>query len=52
MMLRALLRKNPVERTSSSADGRNVEYVRTVYRGDRYKFEVESARKPVLAGRG
>ncbi len=40
------------ERTSSSADGRNVEYVRTVYRGDRYKFEVESARKPVLAGRG
>ena len=38
------------ERTSSSADGRIVEYVRTVYRGDRYKFEVESARNPATAG--
>ncbi len=40
------------ERTSSSADGRIVEYVRTVYRGDRYKFEVESARQPVKPGQG
>lgn len=37
------------ERTSSSADDRVIEYVRTVYRGDRYKFEVESIRRPARA---
>ena len=40
------------ERTSSATDGRIVEYVRTVYRGDRYKFEVESARTPGTARQG
>ncbi|HLR94633.1 MAG TPA: GntR family transcriptional regulator [Jiangellaceae bacterium] len=29
------------ERTSRSTDGRVVEFVRSVYRGDRYKFEVQ-----------
>ena len=34
------------ERTSWSTDQRIVEYVRSVYRGDRYKFEIESVRRP------
>ncbi len=33
-----------IERTSSSIDNRIIEYVRSVYRGDRYKFEIESVR--------
>ncbi len=41
-----------IERTSASADNRIIEYVRSVYRGDRYKFEVESARRPVPAVHG
>lgn len=38
------------ERTSASVDNHIIEYVRTVYRGDRYKFEVESARQPPQEG--
>ncbi len=35
-----------VERTSTAADGLVIEYVRSVYRGDRYRFEVASKRLP------
>jgi len=41
-----------IERTSSSTDNRIIEYVRSVYRGDRYKFEVESVRAAVVPIRG
>jgi GntR family transcriptional regulator len=34
------------ERTSWSTDQRIVEHVHSVYRGDRYKFEIESVRQP------
>ncbi|MDH3665172.1 MAG: GntR family transcriptional regulator, partial [Alphaproteobacteria bacterium] len=34
------------ERTSWSTDQRIIEHVRSVYRGDRYKFEIESVRQP------
>ena len=40
------------ERTSWSTDQRIIEYVRSVYRGDRYKFEIESVRGPSLTARG
>ena len=40
------------ERTSWSTDQRIIEHVRSVYRGDRYKFEIESVRQPSLRQRG
>ncbi|MGI9417716.1 MAG: GntR family transcriptional regulator [Geminicoccaceae bacterium] len=40
------------ERTSWSTDQRTIEYVRSVYRGDRYKFEIESVRRPSPTARG
>lgn len=38
------------ERVSRAVDGRVVEFVRSVYRGDRYKFRVELRPAAVLAG--
>ncbi len=40
-----------IERTSLAAGDKVVEYVRSVYRGDRYKFEVESTRRQAFAPR-
>ncbi len=40
------------ERTSWSTDHRIIEHVRSVYRGDRYKFEIESVRQPSPTARG
>ena len=40
------------ERTSWSTDQRIIEHVRSVYRGDRYKFEIESVRQPSPTARG
>lgn len=40
------------ERTSWSTDQRIVEHVHSVYRGDRYKFEIESVRGPSPTARG
>ncbi len=40
------------ERISWSSDQRIIEHVRTVYRGDRYKFEIESVRQPSPAPKG
>ena len=37
-----------IARVTKAADGRPVEYVRSIFRGDRYRFEVESP--SVLAG--
>lgn len=37
-----------IERTSLAQTGRPVEYVKSVFRGDRYKFEVESTRRSRL----
>jgi GntR family transcriptional regulator len=40
------------ERTSWSTDQRIIEHVRSVYRGDRYKFEIESVRLPSPTAEG
>ncbi len=41
-----------LERTRWSTDQRIVEHVHSVYRGDRYKFEIESVRQPSPTARG